>query len=154
MPRGFLSAFRSPLSGMFRAVGNSSWSVIARPTRRAAPFKPPTSRAATDQLTSRFSPDNLLDRYSRLLRNDFEVLASFADDYRDSRRLRYHCGTRVCSMTLPDRCATHVSDKGKSESCLVKALAEHTGESVRAVSELCSCWETINTPHVNHGSGE
>ena len=47
--------FRSPLSGMFLAVGNSSWLVIARPTRRAARFKPPPSRAATDQLTSRFS---------------------------------------------------------------------------------------------------
>ena len=51
----FLSAFRSPLSGMFLAVSNSSWSVIARTTRRAAPFKLPTSRAATE-LTSRFSP--------------------------------------------------------------------------------------------------
>ena len=56
IPRRFLSAFCSSLSGMFRALGNSSWSVIARPTRRAAPLSPPTSRAATDQLTSRFSP--------------------------------------------------------------------------------------------------
>ena len=51
MPRRFQSPFRSPLSRMFLA----SWSVIARPTRRAAPFKPPTGHAATDQLTSRFS---------------------------------------------------------------------------------------------------
>ena len=40
-------SLRFPLLGMFLAVGDSSWSVIARPTRRAAPFKPPTSRVAT-----------------------------------------------------------------------------------------------------------
>ena len=56
VPRRFLSAFRSPLPGMFLAVGNSSQSIIATPTRGAALLKPPTSRAATDQLTSRFSP--------------------------------------------------------------------------------------------------
>ena len=50
-----VSVSRSQLSGMFLAVGESSRSVIAKPTRRAAPFKPPTSRVATDQLTSRFS---------------------------------------------------------------------------------------------------
>ena len=65
-------------------------------------------------------------------------------------------------------------DKKESESCLVKAHAEHTGESVLAVSELLcadvqrnaqehkqgharemsSCWETVNTPpHVNRESG-
>ena len=50
MPRRFLSALRSKLSVMLRAVGSNSWSVIARPTRRAAPLRPPTSRAATDEL--------------------------------------------------------------------------------------------------------
>ena len=64
------------------------------------------------------------------------------------------------SMTMSDTCATHVLDKGKSESCLVKALAKHASESVLVVGELlctgvqakterhtrnetremCSCW--------------
>ena len=56
MHRRFLFAFRFWLSGMFLAVGNFSWSAIARPIRRAAPFNPTTSRAATHQLTLRFSP--------------------------------------------------------------------------------------------------
>ena len=71
-------------------------------------------------------------------------------------------------MAMSDKCATHVLDKGKSESCLVKAPALHTDELVLVVSELlctsvqgntqghkqgnaremCSCWETVNTEHV------
>ena len=39
---------------------------------------------------------------------NFEFSANFADNCQDSRRLRHHCGTRVCSMTMPVRCATHV----------------------------------------------
>ena len=78
-------------------------------------------------------------------------------------------------MTMSDKCATHVLDKNKSESCLDKRLRKHTRESVLMVSELlctgvhvntqehkqgnaremCSCWETVNTPpHVIHESGE
>ena len=53
--QSFLSAFHYPLSGMFLAVGNSSWSVFARPTRRAAPLWPPTSAVATDMFISRCS---------------------------------------------------------------------------------------------------
>ena len=54
----------------------------------------------------------------------------------DATRLRYHCGIRVYSKSMSDTCAPHVSDKGKSESCLVKAPATHAGESVLVVSEL------------------
>ena len=63
-------------------------------------------------------------------------------------------------MTMSDTCATHVLDKGKSESCLVNAPAMHASESVLVVGELlctgvqanaerhtrnetremCSCW--------------
>ena len=39
-------------------------------------------------------------------------------------------------MTMSDTCATHVLDKGKSESCLVKAPAKHASESVLVVGEL------------------
>ena len=45
----------------------------------------------------------------------------------DATLLRYHCGIRVYSMTMSDTCATHVLDKGKSESCLVKAPAKAAG---------------------------
>ena len=85
------------------------------------------------------------------------------------------CGTRVCSMTVSDKCATHVLDRRKSESRLAKAPAQHTCESVLVVSEFLSacvqentqrhkpknaremrsCWETVNNtpPHVNRESG-
>ena len=79
MPRRFLSALRSKLSVVFRAVGSSSWSVIARQTRRAAPLSPPTSRAATDQLTS---------RGSRL---------SCTDDPPAGSRSPFHCGRLIRS---------------------------------------------------------
>ena len=90
-------------------------------------------------------------------------------------QLRYHCGTRVCSITMSNRCAHHVLDKGKCESCLVKAPAQHASQSALVISELlcagvhantkrdteqgetremCSCWDTNNTPpHVNRESG-
>ena len=52
-------------------------------------------------------------------------------------------------------------DEGKSESCLVNELLctgvqgntqEHEQGNAR---EMCSCWETVNTPpDVNHESGE
>ena len=47
------------------------------------------------------------------------------------------CGTRVCSMTVSDKCATHVLDKGKSESRLVKAPAQHT--------QMNPCWWSVNS---------
>ena len=59
--------------------------------------------------------------------------------------LRYHCGIRVHSMTMSDTCATHVSDKGKSESCLVKAPAMQASESVLVVGELLCTSVQANT---------
>ena len=53
-----------------------------------------------------------------------------------SKKTGSWCGTRVCSMTMSNRCAHHVLDKSKSESCLVKAPAQHAGQSVLVVSEL------------------
>ena len=69
-------------------------------------------------------------------------------------------------FTLSDRC----SDRGKTESCVVKAPVRHMGKSVltselwctcvqrdtnkERARDMCSCWETIDTPpHVNHRSG-
>ena len=99
--------------------------------RRAAPFKPPTSRAATDQLTSRFS----LVTYKRnscwkscqplkspshcgcpigtpCSRSVFVIISSFQ---RASLAvagihvwLRYHCGTRACSVSVSKKSATRV----------------------------------------------
>ena len=48
-------------------------------------------------------------------------------------------------MTMSDKCATHVLDKGKSESCLVKAPAKHASESVFVVSELLCTGAQANT---------
>ena len=142
-------SLRSPSSGMFLAAGDSSRTVIAKPTRRAAPFKPPTSRVATDQLTSRFSlvlykrtscwksrqplgwPPHCgrfirsfwcsvicetctqaAELYCRLrssLRSDSCFSASFAVNVAGIlRRLLNHCGTRVCSVSRSNKCATHV----------------------------------------------
>ena len=49
------------------------------------------------------------------------------------------------SMTMSDTCATHVLDKGKSESCLVKAPAMHASESVLVVGELLCTSVQANT---------
>ena len=48
-------------------------------------------------------------------------------------------------MTMSDTCATHVLDKGKSESCLVKAPAKHASESVLVVGELLCTGVQANT---------
>ena len=48
-------------------------------------------------------------------------------------------------MTMSDTCATHVLDKGKSESCLVKAPAMHASESVLMVGELLCTSVQANT---------
>ena len=48
-------------------------------------------------------------------------------------------------MTMSGTCATHVLDKGKSESCLVKALAKHASESVLVVGELLCTGVQANT---------
>ena len=48
-------------------------------------------------------------------------------------------------MTMSDTCATHVLDKGKSESCLVKAPAMHASESVLVVGELLCTGVQANT---------
>ena len=44
--------------------------------------------------------------------------------------------TRVLDDSVRQVCDTCFGKKGKSKSCLVKAPAQHTGESVRVVSEL------------------
>ena len=70
-------------------------------------------------------------------------------------------GPTPAALSMSGTCATHALDKGKSESCLVKAPATHASESVLVVSELlcagvqathrethtrketremCSCW--------------
>ena len=59
---------------------------------------------------------------SALLRDDFGFSASFADKCQEFTPLRYHCGTRVSSMTMSNKCATHVLNKGKSESCWSRRL--------------------------------
>ena len=48
-------------------------------------------------------------------------------------------------MTMSNKCATHVLDKDKSESCLVKAPANHASESVLVVSELLCTSVQANT---------
>ena len=67
---------------------------------------------------------------------------SFAQDPPSSAPL---CGIRVHSMTVSDTCATHVLDRGKSESCLVKAPAMHASESVLVVGEMLCTSVQANT---------
>ena len=54
-------------------------------------------------------------------------------------------------MTMSDKCATHILNRGKCESLLVKAPAQHAGESVRVVSELYCTRLQGNTKEHNQG---
>ena len=42
----------------------------------------------------------------------------------------HNCGTRVCSVSVSNKCATHFFERMQTESCLVKAPASHADESV------------------------
>ena len=142
MHRRFLSAFRSPMSGTFLAVGNSTWSAITRPNRRAASFNPPTSRAATDQLTctGELLAGNRASHWDRravaedacrsvlgsVMSHSYQIcsigtagsgsVSVMTSSFQRASltiagilfRLRYHCGTRVCSVFVSSKCATHV----------------------------------------------
>ena len=74
-----------------------------------------------------------------------DELGRSAEHAKKYHGLRYHCETRVCPMTMSNKCATHVLDRGKSESCLVKAPAKHTSGSVLVVSELLNTSVQANT---------
>ena len=51
----------------------------------------------------------------------------------------------VCSITMSNRCAHHVLDTGISESCLVKAPAQHASQCVLVISELLCTGVHANT---------
>ena len=48
-------------------------------------------------------------------------------------------------MTMSDKHASHVLDRGKPESCVVKAPAKHASESVLVVGELLCTSVQANT---------
>ena len=54
-------------------------------------------------------------------------------------------------MTMSDTCATHVLDKSKSESCLVKAPAKYASESVLVLGELLCTSVQANTERNTQG---
>ena len=124
--------FFSPLLRMSLAVGNTSWSVIATPTRHAAPFKPPTGRAATDPLTSRFSP--VMGRRTSCWQS--RPLGSRSHCGRFIRSVLGSviscCGTRVCSMTMSDKCATRVLDGRQIRTLFGQSACANT-----QVSQCC-----------------
>ena len=127
--------------------------------RLGGPFKPPTSRAAAflvavapatgiavpsrkvHPLTfgfRRLIPDHdRLSRFRSRLRDELKFSESFAVNLEGIRvRLRYHCRARVRSVTKSNKCATHVFEHMRTESCFVKAPADNTSESLQVVSEF------------------
>ena len=118
---------------MSLAVGNSSWSIIARPTRHAAPFKPPAGRAATDQLTSRFSPGF----------GQADFILSPATGIAVSLRKVHPLSLRLCHIMLRN---TRVLDDTVRQVYDTYFQTEAKPAAVRSDQPLFqrSCWETVN----------